>query len=414
MYILKRVFFLVLILVVLTGLKHLLDKYSPASTIFHYNFLTCLQYFLLIGVLLWVVLQGIFYLRTRRRLKAKWFWLIFLGLLTCSEAFFYFKIRNSNDTSRRFHDMLTEYYLLYEINFPKLTYDPELSYTLRKNSVYVHDNIEFSNDIRVNSAGLRDDSASLVKPDVICLGDSYTMGWGVPAEKAFPHLIENKTGLKVLNAGISSYGTARELLLLNRLDTSKLKYLIIQYCYNDQEENESFLKNNRYLPVGSQESRDRIFRSYQFARTYFPFKYTLTILRMYVRNKILAWRGENSNTRSWTPSVEYVPSSADAFLRILDKSNVNFNKWKIILIDMNRYPAYDHHFLDTVEARINKAGFSNDLKNSIHIVKFPELNVQRYFYPLDNHLNEAGHELIADKILVTGLLDSVAGAGKMR
>ncbi|HEY6505513.1 MAG TPA: hypothetical protein VIZ28_16175 [Chitinophagaceae bacterium] len=55
------------------------------------------------------------------------------------------------------------------------------------------------------------------------------------------------TGEKVLNAGMSSYGTARELKNLYRLDTSGLQTLIIQYGRNDEVENEQFVRDNYSL-----------------------------------------------------------------------------------------------------------------------------------------------------------------------
>jgi len=39
--------------------------------------------------------------------------------------------------------------------------------------------VEFTNEVRVNHLGVRDDEASLVAPDVIVIGDSHAMGWGV-------------------------------------------------------------------------------------------------------------------------------------------------------------------------------------------------------------------------------------------
>ena len=50
------------------------------------------------------------------------------------------------------------------------------------------------------------------------LGDSYAMGWGVEQGESFPEILEAATGLRVLNAGVPSYGTPRELLMLERLD----------------------------------------------------------------------------------------------------------------------------------------------------------------------------------------------------
>ena len=397
---LRKVFFTILALVILSVLKHLLDRYSPASIVFHYNFLTCIQYFLLIGVLLWTLLKWLYKLIVKRPLKTITFWIIFLGILTTSEIFFYYALRHSEKTSGRFHNILTEYYMEYEINFPQLEYDPVLSYTLKKNSVYVHSNIEFSNEIRTNSMGLRDDSASLIKPEIICLGDSYTMGWGVEQDKSFPQLIEHTTGHRVLNTGITSYGTARELLMLNRLDTSAVKYLVIQYCYNDWTENQTFLKNNAYLPIGSQKTQNNTFKSYQLARTYFPFKYTLTMLRMYLRNTFFKrMQTKTPEALPWESSLDYVGPSAKAFVQILSGSRINLSKLKVFVIDTNRYPEYDHHFLDSVESIISKGSFNAGFKKNVHIIKFPELNNQQYFYPLDNHLNEKGHALVADKLI---------------
>ncbi|MGB8191616.1 MAG: hypothetical protein WCF67_06845, partial [Chitinophagaceae bacterium] len=170
--------------------------------------------------------------------------------------------------------------------------------------------------------------------------------------------------------------------------------------YNDWLENKAFLEKHRYVPSGSQETLDRTFKSYRRARTYFPFKYTLTLLRMYVRNQFLK-KEKNKEPLAWVRSLDYVQPAAEAFLQILANSGLNFDKLRIILIDTNRYPAYEHHLLETVERELQSKAYGDDMRQSIHIVKFPELNHQQYFYPLDNHLNAAGHQLIAGKILET-------------
>lgn len=396
---LLRVFLLVAVLVLLTVLKHLLDRYSPASIIFHYNFLTCIQYFLLIAVFFYLLLYGFFKFILKRKLKAVTFWIVLLSLFTISEVFIFYFLRNTDKIPPSLDRFMTEYYLTYEINFPQLSFDPQLKYTLKKNSVYQHKNLEFNNKIVVNEMGLRDNPDALQHPEIICLGDSYTMGWGVNQNEAYPALIQKATGLKTLNAGITSYGTVRELILLNRLDTSNLKYLIIQYCYNDWNENKAFRDSGRYIPTGSQQSLDNTFKSYRLARKYFPFKYTLTLLRMYIRN--VFFKPKSEEPLAWVQSVDYVPAAADTFLQILDNSNLNFKKLKIILIDTNRYPAYEHHWLEAVERELIPKLYGDDMVQSIHIVKFPELNHQKYFYPLDNHLNAAGHRLVADKIVET-------------
>src|SRR5262247_1177276 len=57
-------------------------------------------------------------------------------------------------------------------------YDPRLTYMLRFGGCHFT-NVEFDTDIKVNSFGLRDDEDSLKDPEVIVLGDSQAMGFGV-------------------------------------------------------------------------------------------------------------------------------------------------------------------------------------------------------------------------------------------
>src|SRR5690606_35502099 len=97
---------------------------------------------------------------------------------------------------------------------------------------------EFSVVNSYNTLGLRDDEASLDHPSVVVLGDSYTMGWGVAQSEAYPQQLEALYGEKVLNAGVSSFGTAREMKLLKKINLPHVNTVIIQYHPNDFEENE--------------------------------------------------------------------------------------------------------------------------------------------------------------------------------
>src|SRR4029077_3494943 len=64
-------------------------------------------------------------------------------------------------------------------------YDAGLTYTLKPGTC-TFENIEFRTEIHVNRAGLRDEETSLDAPDVIVLGDSHAMGWGVEQDRTFP------------------------------------------------------------------------------------------------------------------------------------------------------------------------------------------------------------------------------------
>ena len=121
----------------------------------------------------------------------------------------------------------------------------------------------------MNSLGVRDDEASLASPRIIVAGDSYAMGWGVDQEKTFAQLLEKETGTRVLNAGISSYGTAREMALLKRVDLSRLAFLIIQYSDNDYIENKGFVHFGRKLPILSEAEYQQIVSDHMWRTDYY-------------------------------------------------------------------------------------------------------------------------------------------------
>ncbi len=131
-------------------------------------------------------------------------------------------------------------------------FDAGLFYTLRPGQcTFASDAFKslFNVKINVNSLGVRDEESALAAPEIVALGDSVTMGWGVEQDEPYPKLLSKLTHMKVLNAAISSYGTAREMKMLERIDTSNMKYLMIQWCSNDQNENISFLKHDNTLVV---------------------------------------------------------------------------------------------------------------------------------------------------------------------
>jgi len=113
-------------------------------------------------------------------------------------------------------------------------HDPELLYTLRPGQ-FIFSNVEYSTPYVVNSLGVRDDERSLAQPEIVVVGDSYAMGWGVQQSESFPEVLERRTGRRVLNAAVASYGTVREMRLLGRIDLSRTTTLIVQYCANDRE-----------------------------------------------------------------------------------------------------------------------------------------------------------------------------------
>ena len=76
------------------------------------------------------------------------------------------------------------------------------------------ENLEYDVPVETNSAGFRDDEASLHDPKVLVLGDSFAFGWGVREEDDFASVLERSIREPVLDMGVAGYATTQELLLL--------------------------------------------------------------------------------------------------------------------------------------------------------------------------------------------------------
>ena len=98
-------------------------------------------------------------------------------------------------------------------------------YQIRRNipnSSYKHKSSDGKWSFRINKNGFRSDKnySYNKSPDtlrILLLGDSYTLGWEVDQDEVFSVILENylnNNGIcaEVLNAGVSGFGTAEELL----------------------------------------------------------------------------------------------------------------------------------------------------------------------------------------------------------
>lgn len=402
MRLLKKIAWIVGIMIMLSVIKFVLNRTSPASFLFHSNFLTSIQWFLLGGLLFWLVLHFLAQAAKKKGFSFWWAWLIFTVLMMAGELSVYYVMQHADKVSGSTYRYLRKYYLMFERQLPEVRkdcacYDKDITYTYKPNSVCLQRNPEFSDSIYINKAGLRDDDASLNKPDIICLGDSHTMGWGIAQQQTYPQLLERTLKMKVLNAAVSSYATARETMMLKRLDTSAVKYIVIQYCYNDIQENNVYVRRNRYrLPVMPKPVYEKAVTDHHWATTYYPLKRVLTLTRMSVKDGFAELSGGNPFAdQEISYDTGYVPAAAHAFIDILYRSGIKFQKVKVLIIDTNRYPDFDHHLMDAAQKILSTGAYSDEFKNSLHFVNTSVLNNPIYYYPLDQHLKPAGHQILS-------------------
>jgi lysophospholipase L1-like esterase len=268
-------------------------------------------------------------------------------------------------------------------------YSATLSYTLKPGSCSFGGQ-EFMNRYDVNSLGVRDDEDALQHPEIIVAGDTFAMGWGVNHEETFAAQLQKKTDCKVLNAAVSSYGTAREMMILHHVPTDRLKYLIIQYCGNDLDENLEFYGHFNRLPIMTASQYEEYQATYQASRHYFFGKYLwVKIMKRWEEMKQKRMRAVN-------PKID--KDELDLFLNAIENSGLDLKNVTIIAFVMNgRNPADNKEFPDGLNKKLATGNYPSYLKNMI-VLDFSDKLQKEHFYVLDDHLNAGGHKIIADML----------------
>ncbi len=280
-------------------------------------------------------------------------------------------------------------------------YDPSVAYTLRPGRC-VFSGVEFHVQVEVNKLGLRDDDSSARQPEIIVLGDSHAMGWGVEQGRTFPQLLETSTGRRTLNAAISSYGTAREILIFRRLDTSRLRYLVVQYCPNDFDENRNFVRAGYRLKVMSRRVFEQIERDVGEASTqeYIPGQFVRRTLRVQVLRRFRRLLRQSTTLPDYTgplPRASSPKTEAAVFLDVLTHSGVNLKGIPIIVLAIDAYKPYSRDFLAAVDELANNRE-ANPLHLTIRTLDLSERLIDADFFRLDDHLNARGHAVISEML----------------
>ena len=236
----------------------------------------------------------------------------------------------------------------------------------------------------MNSLGVRDDEESLNAPEVIVVGDSYAMGWGVPQDQVFAQRLEVSTGLRVLNAGIPSYGSAREMALLDRIDTRCLRYLVIQFAENDEREDLLYMRERHHMPVHSEILYDQVLRRELRHRRYFFGKIT--------------WRILQNAVRPW-PVSDIVLAPANEARVFLDSvryaSRVDLSHVQVIAFEVNPFDRMDGEFAKALERECRGPKYPAFIRHMV-VLDFARNLKRGDYFDLDDHLRPSGHKLISD------------------
>lgn len=271
-------------------------------------------------------------------------------------------------------------------------FDADLGYLYKPNiQAAIFENWEFGpHTYKTNSLGLRDDETSAQNPVVIALGDSYTSGWGVGQNETYANKLEQLSGVKVLNAGVSSYGTVREGLLLNRIPHDSCKLLIIQYCVNDFLENQywsdSLLAGGHFKPTFNQENYRKTQIQNAAGTIYVPFKYSSEVCKMVLRYLFLPPDRFNSAIRDRTDAplehLSYFFNSIQLIRR--------HYKGNILVFNASNSKRINTDFIE--EAR--RYGLKNSADN-LYFLNTANALGPKDKYVIDGHYTASGHWKVA-------------------
>jgi hypothetical protein len=244
---------------------------------------------------------------------------------------------------------------------------------------------------------------------MIVIGDSHAMGWGVEQNQTFAQIVEARSGLTTLNAAVSSYGTAREVMSLQRLDTSRLRFLVIQYADNDFGENAAFYEANNHLETMSFAKYAELSRAQEkLSRYYFAatLKRIITSRIEVIQQQIGKVSGSPSHRLGIRSEAQPVKNAsaesrlngAELFLNVLNHSAVNLKGVNIIVFDISNYGRSGHRFFNLLQASL-RSETHDPSSLAIQVIDTARLLGPQHYYRLDGHLNVEGHRVVAEAIL---------------
>ena len=256
-----------------------------------------------------------------------------------------------------------------------ISYDEDLIYVPKIGSCK-YKNAEFDTILNFTENGRSmPNNIKNKKKAILVTGDSHAMGWGVNDNETFSYFLQSSLGIQVYNLAVSSYGTTREVMRLNKsglLENSDI--LIVQYHENDIHENMNF--NNI-----DKKKIDEKFSEISKSKSVNINELIKFILRTYKSSLRLVFTditGLFVKTKKEINFDQHYPILLEEL-----KNIKNFEDKKIIIFFSN---GPESRFFNFPE------GFDKDYKN-IYFVNI-KLSKEDHFF-LDQHPNVLGHQKIA-------------------
>jgi len=255
-------------------------------------------------------------------------------------------------------------------------------------------NFEFDTEITFDQYA-RADAISVDTKNILVIGDSFAMGWGVDDSETFAYHIEQTLGINVVNAAVSSFGTAREFQYAQLFHKRNYDLIILQYCDNDYGENSNYVANNISYPrpVNSFEKLQRRQPRMPPSRLVFGSRAYIELVSR-IRRQIFQ---TTQPPKQYSTSRETLPDPTDHF----QKGDWRFHRGAVESIIKKFRPTLGNPpvlitYLNSHNRRLSNFP-TTSVDNHVHFVT-PELTDSDFFL-LDGHLNTSGHKKLATQIV---------------
>ncbi len=301
--------------------------------------------------------------------------------------------------SRHFHRAYERPLIQYQKRCSE--HDEEYSYRFRRNHTCEHKSREFDVTVKTNSFGLRDSEDSLEKPEVIILGDTYVMGWGVEEKETFASQLEKQLQKKILAVGQPSYESARQFKMFNELDRSNLKLLVIAYNQNDYRLNLLYKRIGNHMRLMMPQDYEvyvhrhqqalRPLGSLQYTRFYTPFLY----------HEFRKKKRDEMSEKKIKKEKKHSKREAMLFLNTMHAiAEKDIYDVPILITEINGFNENDSYFLNALEEYMGKGAkklFGEKLPD-FHYLDLSQLLKDEHYYTLEDHLNPTGHKVVAEAL----------------
>ena len=260
---------------------------------------------------------------------------------------------------------------------------------------------------RINAHGLRDRDRPAKKPGstrVLVIGDSYTWGYAVAEEEAFPQVAERllrdrgHEEIEVINGGVPDYNSRQERQLLEQLlPIYQPDAVFLAYVVNDAEPPTA-------MPVPPEEA-------YRHSRSWFLTEAADHLNRRVFRRRLLPTTKVNVASSYLegfeTESVKW-KDSREAIRQMRDLSGAAGASFRVMMMPDFTQEFDDRYAFRAIHDAVTTWGGELNIPTDDLLDHFRGEDHQQLWVPWDGHPNAEAHRRIAE-FLVTRILEQFGG-----